>query len=429
MNQFKSVSALAGFSAILVLGIVFSSIPEVHAELNPIEIEEKIQAVEDRLSTLQEDSEEFNIYEIGSKVFQFRVIGESLIEIQEKFVNSNIQDYSEEVTQYEILKIKYLQALENYQNDVREYEKSSSVSLQEKKLITEFKKDAIAFKVISESLDRKLQIKETIDNAIVQVQAEKEFRKLIREVSIEEANSNRFLKTYTNSLQLTLQKIVEDESWDLLSLALNKTIEQYSDEETKQQIREQANIILDSVNKIKDIDAGDDLPDTGDDLPDTGDDLPDTGDDLPDTGDDLPDTGDDLPDTGDDLPDTGDDLPDDGNDDVNYRMIKPLFVHYDMNKQVLNNAILKIENVALKLKEKDDIKWLQHIDDGSKKKKIYSESSNDGEEKSDDKGNKDKGKSQGKGSSGDKGNKDKGKSQGKGSNGDKGNKDKGNKKA
>ena len=62
MNQFKPVSALAGFSAILVLGIVFSSIPEVHAELNPIEIEEKIQAVEDRLSTLQEDSEEFNIY-------------------------------------------------------------------------------------------------------------------------------------------------------------------------------------------------------------------------------------------------------------------------------------------------------------------------------------------------------------------------------
>jgi hypothetical protein len=43
MNRFKPVSALAGFSAILVLGIVFSSIPEVHAELNPIEIEEKIQ--------------------------------------------------------------------------------------------------------------------------------------------------------------------------------------------------------------------------------------------------------------------------------------------------------------------------------------------------------------------------------------------------
>ena len=403
MNQFKPVSALAGFSAILVLGIVFSSIPEVHAELNPIEIEEKIQAVEDRLSTLQEDSEEFNIYEIGSKVFQFRVIGESLIEIQEKFVNSNIQDYSEEIKQFEILKLQYQQALENYQNDVREYEKNSSVSLQEKKLINEFKKDAIAFKVITESLDEKLQIKETIDNAIVQVQAEKEFRKLIREVSIEEAKSNRFLKTHTNSLQLTLHKIVEAESWGLLSLALNKTIEQYSDEEIKQQIREQANIILDSVNKIKDIDAGDDLPDTGDDLPDTGDDLPDTGDDLPDTGDDLP--------------DTGDDLPDDGNDDVNYRMIKPLSVHYDMNKEVLKNSILKIENVALKLKEQNEIKWQQHRDDGKKNNKIYSVSSNDGGEKSTDKGN-----SQGKGSSGDKGNKDKGNSQGKGSSGNKGNK-------
>ncbi len=383
MNRFKPVSALAGFSAILVLGIVFSSIPEVHAELNPIEIEEKIQAVEDRLSTLQEDSEEFNIYEIGSKVFQFRVIGESLIEIQEKFVNSNIQDYSEEIKQFEILKLQYQQALENYQKDVREYEKNDSVSLQERKLINEFKKDAIAFKVILESLDEKIQIKETIDNAIVQVQAEKEFRKLIREVSIEEANSNRFLKTYTNSLQLTLHKIVETESWGLLSLALNKTIEQYSDEETKQQIIEQVDIILDSVNKIKDIDAGEDLPDTGDDLPDTGDDLP----------------------------DTGDDLPDDGNDDVNYRMIKPLSVHYDMNKEVLKNSILKIENVALKLKEQNEIKWQQHRDDDKKNNKIYSVSSNDGGEKSTDKGN-----SQGKGSSGDKGN-----SQGKGSRGDKGN--------
>jgi len=393
MNQFKPVSALAGFSAILVLGIVFSSIPEVHAELNPIEIEEKIQAVEDRLSTLQEDSEEFNIYEIGSKIFQFRVIGESLIEIQEKFVNSNIQDYSEEVTQYEILKIKYLQALENYQNDVREYEKSSSVSLQEKKLIAEFKKDSIAFKVMVESLDTKLQIKETIANAIEQVQIEKEFRELIREVSIDQAIHNRLIKTYTNTLQLTIHQIVDSESWDLLSLAVNKTIEQYSDDETKQEIREQANIILDAVNKIKDIDTDDDLPDTGDDLPDTGDDLPDTGDDLPDTG-----------------------------DDINYRMIKPLSVHYDMNKEVVKNAILKIENVALKLKEQNEIKWQQHRDDSSKKKKIYSESSNDEGEKSTDKGNKDKGNSQGKGNSGDKGNKDKGNSQGKGSSGDKGNK-------
>jgi len=421
MNQFKPVSALAGFSAILVLGIVFSSIPEVHAELNPIEIEEKIQAVEDRLSTLQEDSEEFNIYEIGSKIFQFRVIGESLIEIQEKFVNSNIQDYSEEVTQYEILKIKYLQALENYQNDVREYEKSSSVSLQEKKLIAEFKKDSIAFKVIVKSLDAKLQIKETIANAIKQVQIEKEFRELIREVSIDQAIHNRLIKTYTNTLQLTIHQIVDSESWDLLSLAINKTIEQYSDDETKQEIREQANIILDAVNKIKDIDTDDDLPDAGDDLPDTGDDLPDTGDDLPDTGDDLPDAGDDLPDTG---------------DDINYRMIKPLSVHYDMNKEVVKNAILKIENVALKLKEQNEIKWQQHRDDSSKKKIIYSESSNDGEEKSTDKGNKDKGNSQGKGNSGDKGNKDKGNSQGNGNSGDKGNSqgkgnsgDKGNKKA
>ena len=382
MNQFKPISALAGFSAILVLGIVFSSIPEVHAELNPIEIEEKIQAVEDRLSTLQEDSEGFNIYEIGSKVFQFRVIGESLIEIQEKFVNSNIQDYSEEIKQFEILKLQYQQALENYQNDVREYEKNGSVSLQERKLISEFKKDAIAGKVIAESLDKKLQIKEKIDNAIVQVQAEKEFRKLIREVSIEEANSNRFLKIHTNSLLLSVHKIVETESWGLLSLALNKTIEQYSDDETKQQIREQANIILDSVNKIKDIDAGDDLPDTGD------------------------------------------DLPDDGNDDVNYRMIKPLSVHYDMNKEVLNNAIFKIESIALKLQEQNNIKWQQHRDDSNKKKTIYSESSNDGGESSNDGGEKstDKGNSQGKGNSGDKGNKDKGNSQGKGNSGDKGNK-------
>jgi len=408
MNRFKPVSALAGFSAILVLGIVFSSIPEVHAELNPIEIEEKIQALEDRLSTLQEDSEEFNIYEIGSKVFQFRVIGKSLIEVQEKLVNSNILDYSEEIKQYEILKLKYQQALENYQNDVREYEKNGSVTLQEKKLISEFKKDARACKVISESLDEKLQIKETIANTVNQVQIEKEFRELIREVSIDQANSNRYIKFSANILQLTIHQIVDSESWGLLSLAINKTIEQYPDDETKQKMREQANVILDAVNKIKDIDAGDDLPDTGDDLPDTGDDLPDTGDDLPDTGDDLP--------------DTGDDLPDDGNDDVNYRMIKPLSVHYDMNKEVLKNAIFKIENVALKLKEQNEIKWQQDRDDDSNKKKIYSESSNDEEEKSGDKGNKDKGNSQGKGSSGDKGNKDKGNSQGKGSSDDKGNK-------
>jgi len=406
MNRFKPVSALAGFSAILVLGIVFSSIPEVHAELNPIEIEEKIQAIEDRLSTLQEDSEEFNIYETGSKVFQFRVIGESLIEIQEKFVNSNILDYSEEINQYEILKLKYQQALEDYQNDVREYEKNGSVSLQEKKLINEFKKDARACKVISESLDEKLQIKETIANTIDQVQIEKEFRELIREVSIDQVNHNKYIKKYTNTLQLTIHQIVDSESWNLLSLAINKTIEQYSDEETKQKMREQANVILDAVNKIKDIDTGDDLPDTGDDLPDTGDDLPDTGDDLP---------------------DTGDDLPDDGNDDVNYRMIKPLSVHYDMNKEVVKNAIFKIENVALKLKEHDEIKWQQDRDDDNNKKKIYSESSNDEEEKSGDKGNKDKGNknkgnSQGKGSSGDNGSKDKGNSQGKGSSGDKGNK-------
>ena len=277
-------------------------------------------------------------------------------------MNSNIQDYSEEVTQYEILKIKYLQALENYQNDVREYEKSSSVSLQEKKLIAEFKKDSIAFKVIVKSLDAKLQIKETIANAIKQVQIEKEFRELIREVSIDQAIHNRLIKTYTNTLQLTIHQIVDSESWDLLSLAVNKTIEQYSDDETKQEIREQANIILDAVNKIKDIDTDDDLPDAGDDLPDTG-------------------------------------------DDINYRMIKPLSVHYDMNKEVVKNAILKIENVALKLKEQNEIKWQQHRDDSSKKKIIYSESSNDGEEKSTDKGNKDKGNSQGKGSSGDKGNK------------------------
>jgi len=399
MNRFKPVSALAGFSAILVLGIVFSSIPEVHAELNPIEIEEKIQALEDRLSTLQEDSEEFNIYEIGSKVFQFRVIGESLIEIQEKFVNSNILDYSEEIKQYEILKLKYQLALEDYQNDVREYEKNGSVTLQEKKLISEFKKDARACKVISESLDEKLQIKETIANTVDQVQIEKEFRELIREVSIDQANSNRYIKFSANTLQLTIHQIVDSESWDLLSLAINKTIEQYPDDETKQKMREQANVILDAVNKIKDIDTGDDLPDTGDDLPDTGDDLP----------------------------DTGDDLPDDGNDDVNYRMIKPLSVHYDMNKEVVKNAIFKIENVALKLKEHDEIKWQQDRDDDSNKKKIYSESSNDEEEKSGDKGNKDKGNnnkgnSQGEGSSGDKGSKDKGNSQGKGSSGDKGNK-------
>ena len=267
------------------------------------------------------------------------------------------------------------------------------MSLQEKKLIGEFKKDARGYKVISESLDVKLQIKETIANTIVQVQIEQEFRELIREVSIEQANHNRFIKKYTNTLQLTIHQIVDSESWGLLSLAINKTIEQYSDDETKQEIREQANIILDAVNKIKDIDTDDDLPDAGDDLPDTGDDLPDTGDDLPDTG-----------------------------DDINYRMIKPLSVHYDMNKEVVKNAILKIENVALKLKEQNEIKWQQHRDDSSKKKIIYSESSNDGEEKSTDKGNKDKGNSQGKGSSGDKGNKDKGNSQGKGSSGDKGNK-------
>jgi len=79
MNHPSWNTALVGIGAILVLALV--GMPIQNAESLDSTVLYKLQSIQNDIESLKENSQNFDATKIGSQTFNFRTVGESLLEI------------------------------------------------------------------------------------------------------------------------------------------------------------------------------------------------------------------------------------------------------------------------------------------------------------------------------------------------------------
>ena len=144
MNPPSWNTALVGIGTILVLALV--GMPIQNAEALDSTVLYKLQSIQNDIESLKENSQNFDAAKIGSQTFNFRTVGESLLEIQntqsldeDKEIISTVLDHL--ISEYEI-------AFNEYKIQVEEYDRENSVGMKQKLIMNRMIQNFIDFQSI-----------------------------------------------------------------------------------------------------------------------------------------------------------------------------------------------------------------------------------------------------------------------------------------
>ena len=130
-------------------------------------------------------------------------------------------------------------------------ERSDNLSLGEIKLINHYKKQQMDYQTFLEKSEQKLQTQKLIKSELKKVQAEEQFLEVIRTVYIEN-DRDRGIET-DNILELTLEKLTDDESWNLIPVGMDKLIKKELDADAKKELIQYKEEIVTLIQEIEEI--------------------------------------------------------------------------------------------------------------------------------------------------------------------------------
>jgi len=238
---------LVGIGAILVLALV--GMPIQNAEALDSTVLYKLQRIQNDIESLKENSQNFDAAKIGSQTFNFRTVGESLLEIQntqsigeDKEIISTVLDY---------LITEYKGAFNEYKTQVEEYERHNSIDMKQKLIMNRMIQNFIDFKNADEDYNKLVSKNEFIQSEIKQVVNEAKFQAYINKIAIkivDAHNGNKVQKIYH---EVALQKIAEEENWMLVAPAMDRIITQFSNPEIKQHLEMNKEKVLYSIENLE----------------------------------------------------------------------------------------------------------------------------------------------------------------------------------
>ena len=242
---------LAGIGAILVLALVGMPIQNAQAELDSTSVLYKLQSIQNEIVSLQENTQNFNINKLGIQAFDFRLVGDDLLEIQAS-QNLASQEGKELSLVIDVLIADYTETLEQFQSQVKTYEKDNGLAIKQKQLLNEIAKDYADFKITDERVQEEIDQNDFVQSELQRLDAEEKFQKIINKVAIEQADaSNGNLMLQKNFHEIVLNKIVDNENWGLVSPALDRVINQFTNPEIKQHLIEYKAQVVNSIKQLE----------------------------------------------------------------------------------------------------------------------------------------------------------------------------------
>ena len=247
MNPTSWNTALVGIGAILVLALV--GMPIQNAEALDSTVLYKLQSIQNDIESLKENSQNFDATKIGSQTFNFRTVGESLLEIQntqsldeDKEIISTVLDYL--ISEYEVV-------FNEYKIQVEEYDRDNSVDMKQKLIMNRMIQNFIDFKNADEDYNKLVSKNELIKSEIKQVVNEAKFQAYINKIAIkivDAYNGNKVQKIYH---EVALEQIAEEENWMLVAPAMDRIITQFSNPEIKQHLEMYKEKVLYSIENLE----------------------------------------------------------------------------------------------------------------------------------------------------------------------------------
>jgi len=239
---------LVGIGAILVLALV--GMPIQNAEALDSTVLYKLQSIQNDIESLKENSQNFDATKIASQTFNFRAVGENLLEVkndqsfdvEDKETISTVLDYL--ISEYEI-------AFNEYKIQVEEYDRDNSVGMKQKLIINRMIQNFIHFQTADEDYNNFVSNNELIKSEIKRVQNEAKFQAYINKIAIKIIDSNNGNKVQKIYHEVALQKIAEEENWLLVAPAMDRIITQFSSPEIKQHLEMYKEKVLYSIEKLE----------------------------------------------------------------------------------------------------------------------------------------------------------------------------------
>ncbi|MCH6571105.1 MAG: hypothetical protein IH780_00835 [Thaumarchaeota archaeon] len=231
----------------MVLALV--GMPIQNAEALDSTVLYKLQSIQNDIESLKENSQNFDATKIGSQTFNFRTVGESLLEIQntqsldeDKEIISTVLDYL--ISEYEVV-------FNEYKIQVEEYDRDNSVDMKQKLIMNRMIQNFIDFKNADEDYNKLVSKNELIKSEIKQVVNEAKFQAYINKIAIkivDAYNGNKVQKIYH---EVALEQIAEEENWMLVAPAMDRIITQFSNPEIKQHLEMYKEKVLYSIENLE----------------------------------------------------------------------------------------------------------------------------------------------------------------------------------
>jgi len=238
---------LVGIGAILVLALV--GMPIQNAEALDSSVLYKLQSIQNDIESLKENSQNFDATKIGSQTFNFRTVGESVLEIQN---TQSIDEDNETIsTVLDYLISEYEVVFNEYKIQIEEYGGDNSVGMKQKLIMNRMIQNFIDFKNADEDYNKLVSNNELIKSEIKLVQNEAKFQAYINKIAIkivDAHNGNKVQKIYH---EVALQKIAEEENWMLVAPAMDRIITQFSNPEIKQHLEMYKEKVLYSIENLE----------------------------------------------------------------------------------------------------------------------------------------------------------------------------------
>jgi len=239
---------LVGIGAILVLALV--GMPIQNAEALDSTVLYKLQSIQNDIESLKENSQNFDAAKIGSQTFNFRAVGENLLEIksdqsldvEDKETISTVLDYL--ISEYEI-------AFNEYKTQVEKYDRDNSVGMEQKLIMNRMIQNFIHFQTADEDYNNLVSNNELMKSEIKRVQNEAKFQTYINKIAIKIIDSNNGNKVQKIYHEVALQKIAEEENWLLVAPAMDRIITQFSSPEIKQHLEMYKEKVLYSIESLE----------------------------------------------------------------------------------------------------------------------------------------------------------------------------------
>jgi len=251
MKTTSQNTILAGIGAILVLALVGMPLQTAEAEMDSTSVLYKLQSIQNEITSLQENTQNFNINKLGIQVFDFRLVGNDLLEIQAS-QNLASQEGKELSLVIDVLIADYTETLEQFQSQVKTYEKDNGLATKQKQLFNEIVKNYADFKITDERIQEEIDQNDFVQSELQRLDAEEKFQKLINKVAIEQADaSNGNLMLQKNFHEIVLNKIVDNENWGLVSPSLDRVINQFTNPEIKQRLIEFKVQVVNSIKQLE----------------------------------------------------------------------------------------------------------------------------------------------------------------------------------